>query len=89
MAAGDDAIVGVFSEALAAFSGRVRLAVIDHVASFPPVVMPVEALASAAARAGALVLVDGAHALGSVHISLAPSGPLAANVHFYTANCHK
>jgi hypothetical protein len=51
---------------LAAGGRRIKLAVLDHVASFPPVLLPVAKLAAMCRTAGARVLVDGAHALGCV-----------------------
>jgi hypothetical protein len=47
--------------------GRLRLAVLDHVVSFPPVVLPVARLVAQCRVAGAAaVLVDGAHAVGAL-----------------------
>lgn len=50
--------------------GPLRLVVIDHVASNTGVVLPVAEMAAAAAARGARVLVDGAHALGSLELDL-------------------
>ena len=50
---GDGAIVGAFKRALAAGKGRVRLAVIDHIASFPPITFPVAELCAACRAVGA------------------------------------
>eukprot|EP00803_Ostreobium_quekettii_P003884 evm.model.scf_1233.4 EVM.evm.TU.scf_1233.4 scf_1233:24014-35309(-) len=63
---------------------RVRLAVLDHVLSFPPVVMPLDGLVPICKQAGAKVLVDGAHGIGA----LAPNIPQLC-VEFYTSNLHK
>lgn len=41
---------------------RLRLAVLDHISSCPPVRFDVEGMARACRSAGALVFVDGAHA---------------------------
>ena len=66
-AAADDEVVRRFDAALAAGRGRVRLAIIDHVVSAPPVHLPVArlcALCALCASWGVATLVDGAHAGG-------------------------
>ena len=50
---GPGAILGAFVRALAAGEGRVKLAVVDHIASFPPVTFPVADLCAACRAAGA------------------------------------
>jgi Fe-S cluster biogenesis protein NfuA len=50
---GPKAIQAAFREALHQHSGRVKLAVIDHVASFPPVVFDVKGLCSLCKASGA------------------------------------
>ena len=52
--------------ALRRHRGRVRLVVLDHITSCPSVCVPVERLVTLCRAAGARVLVDGAHAVGSV-----------------------
>lgn len=68
----------------AGLSERTRLVVLDHITSATAVVMPIERLIAACRAAGALVLVDGAHAPGQVLLDLAQLG-----ADFYTGNCHK
>ncbi|CAE7266969.1 CpNIFS3, partial [Symbiodinium necroappetens] len=76
-------------EKLGAEASRLRLAVFDHVSSYPPAVLPVEALAKQVKEAApsALVLLDGAHALGQVPISM--TALAAAGVDFYVTDGHK
>lgn len=76
-----DSIVEAFKAGL---SPRTRLVLLDHITSATAVVMPVERLIAAAHDAGALVLVDGAHAPGQVNLDLPALG-----ADFYTGNCHK
>lgn len=76
-----DSIVDAFKAGL---SPRTRLVLLDHITSATAVVMPVERLVAEARTAGALVLVDGAHAPGQVDLDLA-----ALDADFYTGNCHK
>ena len=74
-------IVSAFESALTA---RTRLVIIDHVTSPTAQVLPVADLVAAARGAGALTLVDGAHAPGMVALNLAAIG-----ADWYTGNCHK
>ncbi|MEW5313357.1 MAG: hypothetical protein WDW38_004930 [Sanguina aurantia] len=64
---------------------RVRLAIFDHVVSFPPVVMPIAELAWRCRQDCIPVLVDGAHAACSLPVLDIP----ALGVHYYTSNLHK
>ena len=83
---------------------RVRLVCMDHISSYPSVVLPVEQLAAivkadtawsaptddgaeGSSSGGALVFVDGAHALGQVHINI--SRFAAVGVDFYVMDGHK
>ena len=70
-----------------ASAGPLRLVVIDHVASNTGVVLPVAEMAALARARGARVLVDGAHALGSLEVDLTGLG--AAGVDYYVTNAHK
>ncbi|MBM3531563.1 MAG: aminotransferase class V-fold PLP-dependent enzyme [Alphaproteobacteria bacterium] len=74
-------IVGALKSGL---NERTRLVVLDHITSATAVVMPIERLIAACRAAGALVLVDGAHAPGQVPLDLS-----ALDADFYTGNCHK
>lgn len=75
---------GVLAAFAAGLGPRTRLAIIDHVTSPTALILPVAEMAAAARAAGALVLVDGAHAPGMVDLDLPGLG-----VDWYTGNCHK
>jgi len=68
----------------AATSARTRLVVIDHVTSPSALVVPVEEIVRRAKARGVTTLVDGAHAPGSIALSIDSIGADA-----YAANLHK
>jgi isopenicillin-N epimerase len=77
----EDAIVGLVEAAVGA---RTRLAIIDHVTSPTAVVMPVGRIVAGLRARGIVVLVDGAHAPGSIALEVDAIGADA-----YVANLHK
>lgn len=79
----DDWIVGLFRDNLPEGAG---LAVIDAVTSNTAVVLPVARVAAVCKSKGVPLLVDGAHALGSI----GRCGPGAGEgVTWFVSNCHK
>ena len=74
-------IIDAFEEA---WSDQTRLLIVDHIASPTSVVFPVEKLVALAHRRKALVVVDGAHAPGSIPLQL---DQLQADA--YVGNLHK
>lgn len=68
----------------AAARPSVRLAIVDHITSPSALLMPLDRIVPALRRAGARVLVDGAHGLGQVPIDLAALAP-----DWYVSNAHK
>lgn len=64
---------------------NVRLAIIDHITSIPSVVIPVRELVRVCREHGVeQVFVDGAHAIGSVHVDVKEIG-----ADFYVSNLYK
>lgn len=61
-----------------------RLALFGHIPSNYPIIMPVEEMVKLCHRKGVPVLIDGAHALGSLPLNLA-----ALKADYYVANAHK
>jgi isopenicillin-N epimerase len=76
-----DAVVDAFAAAL---TPRTRLVVVDHITAQTALVMPVAEIAAACHRRGVAVLVDGAHAPGSLAVDIPALG-----VDYYSANLHK
>jgi isopenicillin-N epimerase len=82
LAATDAEIVAGLTGAIT--SGRTRLIIIDQVASPTARVMPVAAVTAVARRAGVAVLVDGAHAPGTMPLPIADIG-----ADYWVGNLHK
>jgi isopenicillin-N epimerase len=76
-----DVVVEAFALALTA---RTRLVIVDHVTAQTALVMPVAGIAAACRARGIPILVDGAHAHGSLAVNIAALG-----VDYYSANLHK
>jgi isopenicillin-N epimerase len=76
-----DTIVQAFASAL---TPRTRLVVVDHIAAGTALVMPVAEIAAVCRQRGIPVLVDGAHAPGSLAVNIPALG-----VDYYSANLHK
>jgi isopenicillin-N epimerase len=74
----------LFDAVLAGVTERTRLAIVDHIASPTGLVFPVADLVAELRRRGVPVLVDGAHAPGTVDLELTRLGP-----DFWTGNFHK
>jgi len=68
----------------AKLSGRTQLAIFDHICSHSALVLPVERLIPLAHRAGAAVLIDGAHVPGQLPLDISALG-----AEYYVANLHK
>ena len=65
-------------------SAKTRLVIFDHVASHSAIALPLERLIPLARRAGARVLIDGAHVPGQMPLDLRALG-----ADYYAANLHK
>lgn len=76
--------VELLAAVAARLSARTRLAVFDHVASHSALVLPVTALVELAHRAGARVLIDGAHVPGMLPLDVP-----AVGADWYVGNLHK
>ena len=68
----------------AALTPRTRLAVVDHITARTALVLPVAAIVAACHARGVPVLVDGAHAPGSLALDIP-----AVGADWYAANLHK
>ncbi|KAG0265764.1 hypothetical protein BG011_004118 [Mortierella polycephala] len=63
---------------------KIKLAIVDWISSVPSIVHPVKDLVEMLQSYGILVFVDGAHAIGQVHVDLSTFCP-----DFFITNCHK
>jgi selenocysteine lyase/cysteine desulfurase len=63
---------------------KVKVAVFDTVASVPGVRLPFEELVKVCHEEGILSVIDGAHAVGQIHVDLGALQP-----DFFVSNCHK
>lgn len=79
--AGPDEVIAVLTKAL---SERTRLAILDHITSETALVLPLETMIPLCRDAGAKVLVDGAHAPGTLALDIPSLG-----ADWYAANLHK
>ncbi|CAH1798870.1 unnamed protein product [Owenia fusiformis] len=61
-----------------------KLAIFDHIPSNTPFILPIKQLIQICHNRGVPVLIDGAHALGSLTLDLDDLDP-----DFYVSNCHK
>lgn len=68
----------------AALAGGARIAIVDHITSETALLLPLGAIAQLCHEAGALVLVDGAHAPGQIRLDLPRTG-----ADWYVGNLHK
>jgi isopenicillin-N epimerase len=75
---------GVVEAIGAVLTPRTRVVVVDHVAAESALILPVASIAARCRAAGALVLVDGAHAPGAIAVDIPALG-----VDWYVANLHK
>ena len=69
---------------VARLTSRTRLVVLDHVTSPTAIVFPVRELTALCRKAGAQVLIDGAHGPGMLSLDI----PLI-DADWYVGNCHK
>ena len=77
-------VVNAVRAALESAGGAVKVVVVSHITSTPALVMPVAELADLAHEHGALLAVDGAHALGQIAVDVS-----TWQVDFWVANGHK
>jgi isopenicillin-N epimerase len=74
----------IIAALLKGITRRTRLLLVDHVTSQTGIVMPLARILKEARKRGVEVLVDGAHAPGTIPLNLKNLQPT-----YYTGNCHK
>jgi len=77
-------LVNLAEEQIKKYGNKIRIAIVDHVASFPALVFPIKDLVKLFKENNILCLVDGAHAFGQVDLDLTDLDP-----DLYVANFHK
>ena len=60
---------------------QLQIAIIDHISSCSAMMMPIKAIAKALHSLGVLVMIDGAHAPGQVHLNLEELGKIYISCH--------
>jgi selenocysteine lyase/cysteine desulfurase len=80
--ASDAYLIAQTKQMLAA--GGYKLCIFSHLTSTPAIVLPIKELTAVCHQVGALVLIDGAHALGQIPINVTDIG-----ADFYVSNGHK
>ena len=75
---------GIVVAMASALTPRTKLVVVDHITALTALVLPVTAIVAACHARGVPVLVDGAHAPGSLQLGLSSIG-----ADWYVANLHK
>ena len=75
----------IILDAVASHLGsRTRIVILDHITSPTAIIFPIRELVSLCRRAGALVLIDGAHGPGMLPLDIPSIG-----ADWYVGNCHK
>lgn len=79
----DSSLVEMFEEFLHKHPD-VKLAVVDHISSVPPILWPVKRIVEVCHRHGVVVVVDAAHVPGQLKVDIQ-----GIDADFYTGNLHK
>ena len=66
----EDMIVDALNQTLVAHGGAIKLVSVSHITSTPAIVLPIARIVRCAHAHGALVVVDGAHALGQIALDV-------------------
>jgi selenocysteine lyase/cysteine desulfurase len=77
-------IIQAVKDALDTYPGEIQLACFSHITSVPSLILPIEELIPLCQSSGAMVMIDGAHAMGHIPINVNE-----LNADFYISNGHK
>ena len=67
--------------------GSIKMCIFSHITSVPAIIVPIELLAQQCKSIGAVVVIDGAHAVGQIPVDMVALE--SADIDFYVANGHK
>jgi selenocysteine lyase/cysteine desulfurase len=83
----ETSFTGPVQAAIEAAGGALTMCIFSHITCEPSVIVPIEALTKLCRAAGAMVIIDGAHAVGQIDVDITALSELGVDM--YAANGQK